>query len=330
MRKVPGRVLACLPIVLGLVALVHPVAGLGARWDWRLDLISHFQEPALAASLIAAAALARRHRRAAIAMLVLAIFQVEPVVRNSFPDGVRPADPSGPRLRILLSNVLVDNDGYGPLADLIRRTRPDVVGLVEVSDAWVAGLSDVARDYPYRLDVPDGPRGLSLWFKAPAAIDPPAVPTPDGWPYLHATFEFGGKVRHLWLLHPASPLRRMGDHPGFPELGALADRIAEAGGSTIVIGDLNTTDGSPYFRDLLAKTALRDGRRGFGRQPGWPVGWPYQIAIDHALVSADWAVLNRARGPAIGSDHRPFWIDVAPSAANAPRAASASVSISKK
>ena len=325
------RGLTWLPPLLVILAFVHPIARTLARWDWRLDLLSHFQEPALVVTLLAViASFLTKRRSVVVVLLLLAVFQAEPVFRYSLPNPVKPANPNGPRLRILMANVLVDNSSYELLSRFIRETKPDIVGLVEVSDAWVAGLAEIAKEYPYRLDQPNEARGLSLWFKKkPITIDQARQATSEGWPFLHASFRFDGSTRHLWLVHPASPMRRRGKFTGFPELDALADVVAKQEGSTIVVGDLNTTDGSPHFRDFLGVTGLRDSRRGFGRQASWPVGSPFQIAIDHAFVSNDWAVVERKQGPSIGSDHRPFWIELAPSA-NALRTLEAKDSASAK
>lgn len=330
--ETPRRWVQDVPPLLAILAFVQPLARLTARWDWRMDLLSHFQEPALILTLLAVAALLRSRRRsAAVLLLILAAIQAEPMIRLNLPNPVRPGSPSGPRLRILLSNVLVNNGEYPALARLIRETRPDVVGLVEVSEEWVEGLADVARDYPYRLDAPNGPLGLSLWFKEPPiAIDPPEQAGPGGWPYLHATFPFAGEVRQLWLVHPSSPLRRLGECPGFPELESLGRRIAGVRGSKIVVGDMNTTDGSPHFRDFLAETGLRDSRLGFGRQASWPVASFYRIAIDHAFVSSDLAVTSRELGPPIGSDHRPLLLELAPAAPMASSASAAQASASSR
>lgn len=321
------RRLRAIPPVLLAFALVHPIARALASRDWRLDLISHFQEPALALTLAAALALRVSRRRGAFALLILAAFQSGPVLRYDLPNPVR-AEATAPRLRILMGNVLVESRGFESLSLQIREADPDIVGLVEFTEEWSDGLSEVAKRYPFRYEFPDGARGVALWFKSrPAAIDPPACPTADGWPYLRATIEFAGAPRRLWLLHPSSPMRRRGRFAGFPELDALAGRIAADGGSTIVIGDMNTTDGSPHFRDFLATTGLRDSRLGFGRQASWPVGSPYKIAIDHAFLSPDLAAVARVVGPPFGSDHRPIWLDVAPaSSASSTGAASASAS----
>ncbi len=322
------RVTQGLPPLLAILAFVHPIARIFARWDWRLDLLSHFQEPALVITLLAIVAMLWTRRRSVVVLLLMAAFQVEPVLRYSVGNPVKPTSPDAPRLRILMANVLVDNHDHEPLKRLIRETKPDIVGLVEVSDEWVAGLEDVAKEYPYRFDFPDGPRGLALWFKQPPiGVNPPDRLTDEGWPYIRATFTFAGETRRLWLVHPASPMRRLGRDRGFPELAALAGRIGAEGGSTIVLGDMNTTDGSPHFRDFARVAGLRDSRLGFGRQASWPVGLPYQITIDHAFLSSDLAVVDRIPGPAIGSDHRPFSLIVAPSAkALSTRAAAISAS----
>ena len=314
-REKIRRQLLYLAPLLFLLAWVQPAAQILARWDWRLDLLSHFQGPALAITLLAIVGMLLTRRRSVLILLLLAVFQGESVLRYSLSNPVMAANPTGTRLRILVANVLVDNNGYDALSTMIRVTNPDIVGLVEVSEAWLEGLAEISKEYPYKLNAPDGPRGLALWFKKPPiTIDPARTPTPDGWPFIHALFEFKGETRHLWLVHPASPMRRLGRFVGFPELEALASLMAEKGGSTIVMGDFNTTEGSPYFRDFLHVTGLRDSRLGFGRQASWPVGSPYQITLDHAFVSKDWAVVERKQGPSIGSDHWPFWFELAPSA----------------
>ncbi len=307
-----------LPWVLGIVALVHPLARLGARWDWRLDLITHFQEPALVVTLIAAVVCLRRHQRAAIVLLLLAVFQCDPVVRYSWSKPLALVTGTQPRLRILLANVLINNSRYDSLGELIHRVNPDIVGLVEFSEEWEVGTRSLAKEFPYRIEAPNGSRGLALWSKLPLLTsDPVARPTRLGWPFLHATFAFAGVTRNLWLLHPAAPFSRNDEDENFGEFRAIADRIRATGGSTVLLGDLNTTDGSPHFAAFLDKTRLKDSRLGFGRQATWPVGSPYKIAIDHVFVSDDFQVIDRHRELSIGSDHLPILVDLAATASSA-------------
>jgi endonuclease/exonuclease/phosphatase (EEP) superfamily protein YafD len=303
------------------LALIHPLATLLARVDWRADLLTHFTVPALVVTLVVAAALVRRHRRVALALGCLAVCQAAPLWRYSGSNPVHTEDRGAARLRLLMANVLAENTRYADLARLIRHEQPDVVGLVEVTPEWIAGLAEIRAAYPFRVEAPAGATGLVLWFRTPPeTIDPPARPLPGGSPFIHAEFRFAGRMRHLWLVHPTMPFVRK-NLPELPALGALVGRTP---GSRIVIGDLNTTEGSPWFGAFVRATGLRDSRLGFGRQPSWPADMPYRITLEHALVPADLAVVARRLGPDIGSDHLPLIVELAPAEAAASNSASQS------
>jgi len=251
---------------------VHPAASLASRWSWPGDLLSHFQEPALALTVaVALALLLRRPRWLAAPLLALAVFQAVPLVRYSGANP-RPADPDRPhRLRILMANVLYQNDDATGLTRLIRAERPDVVGLVEFTEGWRDGLESVRGDYPYRVEYPGGPSGLALWFRERPAFlgDPDWLVPPPGNPVIHARFEFAGGPREFWLVHPRSPLKRPIGEPGNPEVEALGAAVAGAAGSRIVVGDMNSTDEPPLpDRHRPPLPEPRPGRR---RPPPRPV-----------------------------------------------------------
>ncbi|HWE36862.1 MAG TPA: endonuclease/exonuclease/phosphatase family protein [Isosphaeraceae bacterium] len=317
----PRRILRRLSKLALVAALVQPASALLARWAWLPDVLSHFQGPAFVATIAATLACALARRRVAIALAALAALQVGPLLRF---DGANPvaADPAGPRLRLLVANVQADNGNFRLLRDLIRRERPDVVGLVEFSEAWqAAGLRD-RSEYPHAIEVGLGTHGMALWFRRrPRAIAPPTVLVPDGNAVLRAEVDFAGSSRQLWLVHPPNPLHPQGQAHGGEELRALTRLLAMSAGSKIVAGDMNRTDGSPRFGDFLGASGLRDSRLGFGRQASWPVWSPYRIAIDHGFLTPDLAVVDRRLGPNIGSDHFPLILDVAPAASSATNAA---------
>ena len=95
---------------------------------------------------------------------------------------------------------------------------------------------------------------------------------------------------------------------------ADAGRIAQTQTApVIVVGDLNATEWSPPFGDLLRSANLRDARTGFGLQPTWPTFARLsllQIPIDHCLISEGLHVKKFTRGPHVGSDHLPIVVDV--------------------
>lgn len=297
-----------------VAALVHPVSILLARWAWLPDVLSHFQGPAFVVTVAAALACALSRRRIALALALLAAFQAGPLVQFDGANPVAP-DPAVPRLRLLVANVQADNGNFGLLRDLIRRERPDVVGLIEYSEAWQAADLRDRAEFPEAIEVGFGTHGMALWFRRrPVAIEPPLVLVPGGNPVLRAEIDLAGATRQLWLVHPPNPLQAQGRRRGGEELRELARRLAAERGPRIVAGDMNRTEGSPRFGDFLDATGLRDSRLGFGRQASWPAWSPYRIAIDHALLTPDLAVVARRLGPNIGSDHFPLIVDVAPAA----------------
>ena len=78
-----------------------------------------------------------------------------------------------------------------------------------------------------------------------------------------------------------------------------------------VMGDLNMSMWSPYYRDFVDRSHLTNIRQGFGIQPSWPVNLPLlQIPIDHCLITSKIKVSNNQIGKDIGSDHYPLIADL--------------------
>jgi endonuclease/exonuclease/phosphatase family metal-dependent hydrolase len=79
----------------------------------------------------------------------------------------------------------------------------------------------------------------------------------------------------------------------------------------VVLGDLNATPWSPYFRNLERAASLRDTGRRSGWRPTWPSALPpLWIPLDHCLVSKEIPYASRTVGNYVGSDHFPIIVDV--------------------
>ena len=174
-----------------------------------------------------------------------------------------------------MANVLYDNDRYDDL------DRPDPRARSPTSSAWssspragVPGLADGPRASTRTgSSTPTAASGLALWFREPPDGDRPRRngSSPGGNPVIHADVRVRRPRRDTSgsSTRPRRSATGAGE-PGNPELDALAARVGETGGSRIVVGDMNSTDGSAHFRDFLRVSGLRDSRLGFGRQPSWP------------------------------------------------------------
>lgn len=221
--------------------------------------------------------------------------------------------PHGETLKIMHANVHASSDEYQRVVDVIAAESPDVVFLLEVTDAWMNGTRQLASQYAYRYAEPRADNfGVAVFSRVPLApvrhVDSP----PLGYPTIVAEATFAGQSVTLISTHPTIPLGRQGFEARNEQLAHVAGIVAESGDATILVGDLNVTAWSHSFRSFLGGLGLRDGRRGFGVLPTWPVFMPFaMIPIDHVLVSNDVAVIELRRGPRIGSDHLPLIFTIA-------------------
>jgi endonuclease/exonuclease/phosphatase (EEP) superfamily protein YafD len=225
----------------------------------------------------------------------------------------------GTPLKILQLNVLLTNQQHQKIINLIQKENPDIIGLEEITDNWISALKAIEKNYPYRIIKRSqndfSAFGLALYSKYPLT-DP--------------------KIKYYGRFHPSSqstipsisaliqvdhqPLRLIVTHPVPPnvfeyrnsQLASMAADRKRYEKNLIILGDLNTSQWSPYFQKLIQQTGLRDSQLGFGVQPSWP-NQPLWIRtpIDHILVSPDIRVLSRSIGPEVGSDHFPVLAKVA-------------------
>ena len=304
------RGLVLLSIGIVLAAGAGTLAGFAARHDWRLELACHFRVQYLWALVAAFGVLAwTRHGFLALVAVALAVTNLVLVVPLYFGPVSR-AD-AGRRLRAMSFNVSYLNDDYGATIELILREQPDFVLLVEVTPEWAKALEFIEPDYRYRrVEAKEDGGGLAFYSRH--EITDAAVVHP---------IDLGATLRVV-LAVPGGPLTVLAAHPHSPksatdfasrnrqleQVGQLARAI---NGPVILLGDLNMTSWSPYFQDLLKASNLRDSRRGFGVEASWPWlrGAIFRIPIDHCLVSSQVTVLNHWIGPAVGSDHRPVFVE---------------------
>lgn len=292
--------------------MVHPIARALGRVSVACDLISQFQGVALVVTT-ACMAVAMAHRsRLAWGIGMLALVQSAPMIAPWLPGRAEDRGRVDRPLRLLMANIFFVNQDYDSIRQMIETERPDVVCLLEVSKHHLRNLTELAREYPVRAEYPrHDSHGLALWLRD--ATDGPVElvrPTPHGAPLIRATVGLGGKRARLFLVHTEMPFVRMRMERGNAELSWLSEQIAAGDGPCIVAGDLNSTDTSRHFEDLLSATGLRDSRQGFGLQPSWPTWSSLRLTIDHVLVSDEVGVVSRRLGEPFGSDHLPVIVDL--------------------
>lgn len=308
MPAAPLPAAARLPIASDLPAsglAAATLAGFAGGWHWLFDLASHYRWYWLLAALLWYAVTSRRRSRLAAACLVVAVVgNVGPLLPYWLPAAAEPV--AGDPLAIVSLNLEVGNPRHDLAVGFLRQANPDVVVLLEVSDAWAEAVESLADLYPHRVVEPRADSfGIAVLSRLPleaARVEPLA----EGPPLVIAGLPVGERGCLLVAAHPPAPLSAAWSAGRDAQLAAIGELAATEARPVIVAGDLNATPWSHGFRRLTGPRGLRDSAVGRGVQGSWHARlWVPRIPIDHVVVSEGVAVVSRSLGPAIGSDHLP-------------------------
>ena len=113
---------------------------------------------------------------------------------------------AGPRLRLLTSNVLMDNRDSHLLIERVRELRPDVLLVVETDAWWQARLDEALDDMPHRVACPlDNRYGMHLYSRLPLAESHVDFLVEDDIPSIAARIELDGAELRFHAVHPTPP-----------------------------------------------------------------------------------------------------------------------------
>lgn len=306
-----GRLLWGLLNFFGALSCLATVLGFAGRWGWVLDLFSTFRMHYLVTlvALCVAVLVGKKYRWAGL-FAFCAMLNLLTVAPYYFPS---PRSPSSEfsALRVVSLNVNTENDQYDLVAQFLRERHPDFVLLMELDVAWVHGLEDLKRDYPYQVVEPRGDNfGIALYSRHPLVHGEVAYLGESGVPSVIAVCELGGRRFTLLGTHPLPPLHRDTSLLRDAQLEVVAERLKAEKGAKMLLGDLNMTPWSSAFGKLLDKAGLRDSSLSRGIHPTWPTSriW-LGVPIDFCLVSEQIAIRDHGVGSAVGSDHLPIVVD---------------------
>lgn len=299
-----------------IAATALAVLGLAAAWVvawipmWPCTLLEHFRvQYAVGGGVLLAAAVALRLRGwsdvAAIATLLHGLPVAADLTRS--PQG---GPAGGAAIRVLLLNVHTESSSFDQVRQLIADEKPDLIGLIEVDERWLAGVAPAVRDFPGRIEQPRGDNfGVALYARGQVtgAIESLGSSLPSV--VAEATIR-GARLRVL-LTHPLPPVSSGAYEQEERQLAAVAARTRASAGPVLVMGDFNATPWSRLFVRLQRDTGLCDSRAGFGLQASFPAEMAVmRIPIDHLLASCSIGVRDRRIGRDVGSDHLPVIFDL--------------------
>jgi endonuclease/exonuclease/phosphatase (EEP) superfamily protein YafD len=294
-----------------VVLCAFTAAGFFGRLWWWFDLAANFRVQYLLCLLLTGVIFVIRKRWPwAVVCGVFALVNFLDILPSFVRPSKHPVAPSK-SARILLANVLTSNKQYDKVRNLIRSVHPDIVAVLEVSEAWMKELSSL-DEYPHVISRSrEDNLGIALLSRVPFEEAEIVELGDSGVPSAVARLRIEGKQLTVIATHPLPPIGSARFRLRNRQLLAVADYVRSLTSPVIVLGDFNTTPWSPHFKRLLRRANLRDSRRGQGIHPSWPsdLPWLLRIPLDHILHSGEITILSRQLCPPIGSDHLSVVVD---------------------
>lgn len=218
-------------------------------------------------------------------------------------------------IRILISNVLIENRNSEKLLEHIEKENPDVILLAEVDDWWNEKLKGIKEKYPNNLCFPqDNAYGMNFYTKLKTENLKQNFIVEDDIPSVETeiVLRSGDKVK-FYGLHPRPPVPS--EHGESKERDAelliVGEMINESRQPTIVAGDLNDVAWSATTNLFQKISGLLDARVGRGFYNSFHAEHRFlRMPLDHVFQSNHFRLVELRRLESIGSDHFPIIIEI--------------------
>ncbi len=223
--------------------------------------------------------------------------------------------PDAADIRIVISNVEMENDEYELWMKTVREVDPDVLIVLEPDQVWVEAIGSLIDDFPERVIVPQANwYGMMLLSKLPMPKHQVRYLVQDDIPSIDAEVRLpNGQTMRVVAVHPRppEPIRGNDATARDAELTLWGKEFAKETRPAIIGGDLNDVAWSATTRLFLRTSEMLDPRRGRGMFNTFHAKHVWmRYPLDHVFVSPHFTISDVRRLPYIGSDHFPIQIDL--------------------
>jgi endonuclease/exonuclease/phosphatase (EEP) superfamily protein YafD len=314
--------LGLLAIGIGLIALTVLSRVRSARWWIRSADFPRFQIAVLLALVALAHAVSFDSSSvldvgfglALAGSLVYQCFRIAPYtplarrqVGNASPrDGTR-------SIRLLISNVRMDNRRDGDFVSLVREADPDLILAVETDGWWDERLRVLDENYPHAVKLPQGNfYGMHLFSRLKLEAQTVRFLVEEDVPSIRATVRLrSGDSVEFFGLHPRPPEPQQDTEERDAELLIVGREVKECGRPAIVAGDLNDVAWSNTTRLFQKVSGMLDPRRGRGMFSTFHADYPvFRWPLDHVFHDSAFTLVRLQRLRSIGSDHFPVLVEL--------------------
>ncbi len=244
--------------------------------------------------------------------LAVQVFQIVPYT-PLWKRQVVEAQGGLPTIKLLVSNVLMDNRKAEGLHAHIEQQDADLIVLNEPDAWWEDQMRQHEADYPHVMRAAsDNTYGMLLYSRLPI-LEPEILELlEEGVPSFHLFVEVAGQRVRLHLIHPKPPFPKeaMDTTERDAEIVLVGKMAEDEDGPVIVAGDLNDVAWSHSTRLFQRISSLLDPRRGRAllntfHADYFIARWP----LDHVFISDHFRLVDMARLSGYGSDHFPIVVE---------------------
>ena len=217
------------------------------------------------------------------------------------------------RIRVMISNVLMENRQSIDLLQIVRDTTPDLLLVVETDDWWHQKLEVLDAVFPYRIKRPqDNYYGMELFSKLELEANDVRFLLSDKIPSIRTGVRLPSGV---WIdffgIHPRPPDPDHDSEGRDAEILLVAKEMRASKRAAIVAGDLNDVAWSHTTRLFQRMSGALDPRRGRGMFSTFHAGHPLmRWPLDHVFHDSSFKLVELRRLPNIGSDHFPVLVEL--------------------
>jgi endonuclease/exonuclease/phosphatase (EEP) superfamily protein YafD len=293
--------------------LVLPIAGwvvlraFGLEEGWPVvPLIAYTPLAVAGAVAVFAVTLLLRRRAASATAALLAVALAAFVAPRALGGPSAAEGGSGPRLTVLTANLYGQPRAAEGIVDVVRRERPDVLSLQEVTPRVAAALEEAGlrRLLPERVqDVRRRGFGSAVYARVPLERASATAAQRVTAARLRVR---GGPPVEVLAVHPMAPLNERRLDEWRDDLRALPPATPR-GAVRILAGDFNATLDHAELRRVLDR-GYEDAADevGHGLRATWPANrrLPPPVTIDHVLADERCGVRDLEVIDVVGSDHR--------------------------
>lgn len=238
------------------------------------------------------------------------VFRIYPYLSIAPKQVARAIHVEPPRLiRLLVTNVLMDNRQADDLLRLVEETDPDLVLAVETDDWWDEKLRALDERYPFSMKKPlKNYYGMHLFSKLELVSPELRFLVEEDIPSIRTGVRLrSGDIIDFFGVHPRPPNSGQDTDERDAEILIVAREIEADGTPSILAGDLNDVGWSHTTRLFQRIGGMLDPRRGRGMYSSFHAKYPMlRWPLDHIFHEDSFVLVRLQRLQSIGSDHFPI------------------------